>query len=120
VKLLHLIEIASISDQHRQFEVLRSRVEAELFKRNILLWEREAAAEEGGMMEDVDGVTVHLRWRNPNLSPEDKPHEPEPAVKSLSEMRSAPHAERPDLTIHHQHHSAHDAVLSIEDLSLNR
>lgn len=120
MNLLHLVELAAIGDHQRQFEEHRRQAADEIFKRNVLLWERAAAEEEGGAMEDVDGVTVHLRWRNPNLSPEDKPNEPEPAIKSLSEVKFAPHAERPDLTVHHQHHSAHDAVLSIEDLSLNR
>jgi hypothetical protein len=118
VHLLHLLELASMSDQRRAFEEHRQRAEAEIFKRNILLWEREAAAEEGGIMEDVDGVTVHLRWRNPNLSPEDKPHEAQPVIKPLSDVKPMPHAERPDVAVHHQHHSAHDSVVQLEDLTL--
>ncbi len=120
MRLLHHVAGTDMSGQRREFEEYRRRVEAEIFKRNILLWEREAAEKEGGMMEDVDGITVHLRWRNPNLSPEDKPQEAEPPDKSLSDVKPLPHAERPELAVHHQHHSAHDAVLIIEDLSLNR
>ncbi|MBP7253428.1 MAG: hypothetical protein KBA75_08090 [Alphaproteobacteria bacterium] len=120
MNLLHLVEMIGVSNHQRISDEHRRRAADEILKRNILLWEREAAEEEGGMMEDVDGVTVHLRWRNPNLSPADKPNEPEPDIKSLSEAKPAPHAERPDLTVHHQHHSAHDGVLTIEDLSLNR
>lgn len=120
MNLLHMVEMIDAIEHQRTFEDQRRRAADEILKRNILLWEREAAEEEGDQIEDVDGVAIRLRWRNPNLSPEDKPHEPEPAIKPLSEVKSAPHAERPDLTVHHQHHSAHDAVLSIEDLSLNR
>lgn len=116
--LLHIVELAELDSHRRQFEDERRKVAEELFKRNMLLWEREAAEEEGDMFEDVDGVAVRIRWRNPNLAPEDKPHDPEPAVKPLSELKPAPHAERPDLTVHHAHHSAHDAVVHVEDLAL--
>lgn len=119
MSILHLIEFAHLSEQQRLRAEERRRAADEILKRNILLWEREAAEEEGDAIEDVDGVAIRIRWRNPNLAPEDKPHAPDPPVKSLSDLAPVPHAERPDVAVHHAHHSAHDSILQVEDLTLN-